>query len=132
MRKSSAGDAPIFNPTRVTAPPQGTPVPADQVDASALPQGYPHKVWTDSGGSMLGVVIIEGGCSRGSVEIDEQSASRVALTLADTTPIYSEPGGCSADSRHLEHGVSLDKPLGDRTVALKSERRTVHERRATG
>ncbi|WP_436495870.1 hypothetical protein [Actinokineospora sp. HUAS TT18] len=120
------GEAPIATAPAaqpgVNPPAQGTPVPDSRVDGSALPEGFPRKVWTESNGSALGVVAQEGGCGKASVEVTEQSASRVTLTLVETTP--SEPRQCTMDIRFPELGVDLEKPLGDRTVVLRAEQRT--------
>ncbi|CRK55803.1 hypothetical protein [Alloactinosynnema sp. L-07] len=116
-----ASSAPNVQPG-VTPPAQGTPVPANRVDGGALPEGFPRTVWTEEGGATLRVVAQEGGCGKASVEVAEQSAARVALTLIETTP--SEPRQCTLDIRFPELRVDLDKPLGERTVVLRAERRT--------
>ena len=37
---------------RLTVPQGSLPVPAAQIDASALPAGYPHEVWTPRTGDI--------------------------------------------------------------------------------
>lgn len=100
----------------------GKAVPPGQVDAGALPKGYPRDVSTRAGGRQLAVVAQEGGCGKAGVEIAAQNAQRVALTLVETTP--SDPNTmCTMDMRYPVLTVQLEAPLDGRTVVLDSERR---------
>lgn len=103
-------------------PPAGSdPVPAAQVVAEALPEGYPVTVWTADDGTTVGAVAQEGGCGKASAEVAQQSGEQVVITLVETTPKKAEM--CTMDIRYQKLTVELDQPLGDREVVLKSEQR---------
>jgi hypothetical protein len=97
-------------------------VPAGQVDFSALPAGFPHEVWVSRDGKTLYVRGEEGGCSRLSAEVREQSAQRVAVNLVQTR---STPKGqmCAMIIRYPVVSVPLDEPLGQRQVVVSAENR---------
>jgi hypothetical protein len=106
-------------------PPGGTPAGAKLVtklDTSQLPEGYPTKVWTEGGGSRLGLVAQEGGCSKASVEIAEQTEQRVVLNLVDSNPAKQQM--CTMDMRYPSFTVTLNAPLGDRLVVLVYQQRS--------
>ncbi|WP_170837409.1 hypothetical protein [Actinopolyspora xinjiangensis] len=101
-------------------PPQralkGTEVPAERVDASALPDGYPRQVWTRNSGREIVAIGQEGGCGSVRAEVTEQNAERVELALVEET---EEPSGpCTMDLRYPPVVASLSEPLADRTVIL--------------
>ncbi|WP_051385425.1 hypothetical protein [Actinokineospora inagensis] len=79
-------------------------------------------VWTEGGGSDVGVVAQEGGCGKASAEVGDQGPARVVLTLVETRP--ARPRMCTMDIRYPRLSVRLDQPLGDRRVVLRSEQRT--------
>jgi hypothetical protein len=120
---TSAPDLPSLppGPPPSTPPAGATAVPDAQVDASALPDGYPRMVWTEQDGRAVGAVAQEGGCGKASAEAPEQSADRVVVTLVETQP--SQPQPCTMDLRYPTVNVSLDAPLGDRKVVLRAEQR---------
>lgn len=99
-------------------PPGGVEVPADRVDASAVPEGNPTTTWTEGDGSVLGVIAQEAGCGKASVEVAEQNAEAVKLVLVETTP--SDQPVCTMDIRFPPLTVKLDAPLGDRQVVLST------------
>ncbi|GLW91477.1 hypothetical protein Aglo03_22930 [Actinokineospora globicatena] len=105
----------------VTPPTGGTEVPAAQIDATGVAQDYPTMVWTEDGGTDVGVVAQEGGCGKASAEVTEQAAAQVVITLVETQP--PKPAQCTMDIRFPKLSVHLDSPLGDRKVVLKSEQR---------
>ncbi|WP_125728265.1 hypothetical protein [Kibdelosporangium aridum] len=94
-----------------------------KVDAAKLPEGYPRKVWTEGDGSRLGVTAQEGGCSRASVEIGEQSTDKVVLTLVETSPATEQM--CTMDIRYPVFTVNLNAPLAQRPVILDYQQRKV-------
>jgi hypothetical protein len=102
-------------------PADAVAVPGDQLDFAALPEGYPKQVWTVGDGRILVAKAQEGGCNRASAEVTEQTDARVVLTLVETQP--AQPGMCTMDIRYPVVSVTLDEPLGDRTVTLRAERR---------
>jgi hypothetical protein len=103
-------------------PPEGgTPVRAAQIDATALPKGYPVMVWTVDKGRAVGVVAQEGGCGKASVELAAQTDSQVVLTLVETTPADAEM--CTMDLRYPKITTDLDESLNERQVVLKAEQR---------
>ncbi len=108
-----AADGPI--------PPPGTErVGPAQVDATALPEGYPRLVWTSEGGTGLGAYGQEGGCSQVRADLVEQTTETVRIIFVEVSPTT---GPCTMDLRFPPLTVLLDEPLGDRTVVL--ERRQI-------
>jgi hypothetical protein len=118
--QSAPADDPANQPGRV--PPAGSdPLPATQIEAAALPEGYPVEAWTADGGKTVGLSAQEGGCGKASAEVTSQAADKVVLTIVETTPEKAEM--CTMDIRFVKVAVELDQPLGDREVVLKSEQR---------
>jgi hypothetical protein len=117
---TSESTTPDRQPAR-TPPDGGTPVEKQQVDDTALPQGYPTLVWTQEDGNTVGVVAQEGGCGRASVEVPEQTDTQVVILMVETVP--ATPQNCTMDLRYPKLTAELDAPLGDRDVVLKSEQR---------
>lgn len=109
------------NPSRPAMPgihlPAGSvPVAGTKVDASGLPGGFPREVWTENGGTTLGLYGEEGGCSTASATVAAQTGSQVVVHL-----VQQEPGGGKACPMYLRYKpmtVTLAQPLGDRTVVL--------------
>lgn len=97
-------------------PPGGKQVPKDKLDASMLPEGAPGVVWTEGDGSVLGVIGLEGGCSKASVELAKQDAQQVHVELVETQPSGTQ--ACTMDIRYPPLTTKLDAPLGDREVVL--------------
>ncbi len=114
-----ASTQPDRQPAR-TPPSGGEKVSAGQIDATALPRGYPVMVWTEGDGTTVGVVAQEGGCGRSSVE-NAETGSRVVITMIETVP--SEPTACTMDLRYPKLTTQLTAPLADREVVLKNEQR---------
>ncbi|ALG07965.1 hypothetical protein [Kibdelosporangium phytohabitans] len=94
-----------------------------KLDAAKLPEAYPRKVWTEGDGTRIGVTAQEGGCSRASVEIGEQSTDKVVLTMVETSPKVEQM--CTMDIRYPNFTVTLNAPLGDRPVTLDYQQRKV-------
>ncbi|HEY6423378.1 MAG TPA: hypothetical protein VIY28_09080 [Pseudonocardiaceae bacterium] len=112
--------APIAGPDWPT-PPAGAPaLPSDQIDASALPSGYPRLVWTQGDGRALGLYGQEGGCTYVHSDLREQTPRLVRIALVEVT---TRSGPCTKELRFLALATQLDAPLGGRTVVL--ERQTV-------
>jgi len=114
----SASPAPPPVPDAPVAPPGGEKIPAGQVDAAALPEGYPRLVWTQEGGSVLGAYGQEGGCTQVRADLVEQTAESVRIMFVELTPTT---GPCTMDLRFPPLTVRLDEPLGDRMVVLERE-----------
>ncbi|MBM7776331.1 hypothetical protein JOD54_006535 [Actinokineospora baliensis] len=104
-----------------TPPSGGTEVPAGQIDATGVVEDYPTVVWTENGGTDIGVVAQEGGCGKASAEVAAQDDTQVVITLVETQP--AKPVQCTMDLRFPKLSVDLEKPLGERKVVLKSEQR---------
>jgi hypothetical protein len=115
-----ANTEPDKQPAR-TPPSGGEKVSAGQIDATALPKGYPVMAWTEGDGTTVGVVAQEGGCGKASVEVPTQSATQVVITMIETVP--SEPKPCTMDLRYPKITTELDQPLADRKLVLKNEQR---------
>ena len=117
---TSESTTPDRQPAR-TPPAGGTPVGQPQLDTAALPEGYPVLVWTEDGGSTVGVVAQEGGCGRASVEVPEQTDTQVVVLMVETLP--AEQQMCTMDLRYPKITTELTAPLGERKVVLKTEQR---------
>lgn len=92
-----------------------------KLDAAKLPEGYPRKVWTEGDGSRVGLTAQEGGCGKASVEIAEQSETKVVLNLIETTPATDMM--CTMDMRYPVFTVTLNAPVGERPVVLDYQQR---------
>jgi hypothetical protein len=114
------GGQPPALPTPVQAKPvqERTPVPEPAIDFMSLPKSYPHKVWTQDGGSVVVATGKEGGCSKVHAEVAEQTDQQVKLALVDETP--DPAGACTMDLRYPAVAVKLDKPLDQRKVVLEA------------
>jgi hypothetical protein len=119
---TSESSTPDRQPAR-TPPDGGEEVAEQQIDDTALPQGYPKLVWTQDDGRAVGVVAQEGGCGRASVELPEQTDTQVTVLMIETVP--AKPTNCTMDLRYPKITVELDEPLGDRQIVLKTEQRKV-------
>jgi hypothetical protein len=96
-------------------------IPAGQMDPTGLPSGFPREVYTGKDGKVISVKAEEGGCGRALATPVEQSAQRVVIDLSETP---GQPGQmCTMDIRYPVVPVTLDAPLGDRTVVLHKEQR---------
>ncbi|WP_051898377.1 hypothetical protein [Sciscionella sediminilitoris] len=94
------------------------PLPAAQLDASALPRDYPRTVGIRDEGRTLLVRGKEGGCSHVSAAVTRQDADSVHVLFTESRP----PGRplCTMDLRTPELTVRLAEPLGDRVVELSA------------
>lgn len=106
-------DGDLMNPK---PPPGAVAVPPERVDASALPAGYPALVWTVGDGSTVGAYGQAGGCTEASADVVEQTAQHVVVRITETT---LSAGVCTLEIRVPPLTVTLDAPLGDRTVVLQ-------------
>ena len=88
-----------------------SPVPESQRAPGA------GDVWTQDGGTALGVIGQEGGCSRVHAEVADQNANQVTLALVEETPTPARM--CTMDLRYPPVAVQLAEPLGERTVAVE-------------
>jgi hypothetical protein len=102
---------------RLTVPEGSVPVPAAQIDASALPMGYPHEVWTANGGTVLNIRAQEGGCGHAFGNAVEQTPQHVVVNLSETKAQTGQM--CTMDIRYPVISVPLAAPLDSRTVVLK-------------
>jgi len=107
---------PPGEPGQIPPPAGSVPVPEAKVDASALPEGYPRVAWTEGDGRTLGAYGQAGGCIEASAEVREQTAQRVVLRITETV---TSTGPCTMEIRFPPLSVTLDSPLGDRTVVLE-------------
>jgi len=103
---------------RLTVPEGSTPVPADKIDATALPADFPREVWTANGGTVLNIRAQEGGCGHALGEAAEQAGDRVVVNLSETKAQTNQM--CTMDIRYPVISVTLAAPLDQRTVVLKS------------
>lgn len=103
------------NPGWPGPPADGVEVPAGQVDAATLPEGYPRLVWTEDDGGVVGAIGQEGGCTQVHAELREQTPQLIRFAFVEVT---TSPGPCTMDLRFRPLTVQLDAPLGERTVVL--------------
>ncbi|MGH3757968.1 hypothetical protein [Actinophytocola sp.] len=121
--------APVsVSPSGPVVPEGVTQVPADQVDASALPAYYEHRgqVWVfDDGYSLQMFAAASSGCSDAEAVVVDQSDSDIRIMLR---PLPQPPGGrpgggaCTAVMTPRPVTVALAEPLGDRKILLASGR----------
>jgi hypothetical protein len=103
---------------RLTVPEGSTQVPAGQLDATALPAGFPREVWTANGGTVLNIRAQEGGCGHALGEAAEQAGDHVVVNLSETKAQTNQM--CTMDIRYPVISVALAAPLDRRTVVLKT------------
>ncbi|GAA1311001.1 hypothetical protein [Saccharothrix xinjiangensis] len=129
----TSGSAPGATEPAPAPPPQGsavplpggeTPVPTARVDGGTLPDTYERQVSTSADGRTLRVVGLAGGCKTADAEVVAQSADQVRITLVTTYYPPAEGAVCTQELRDVPLNVTLDAPLGDRTVVLESREDT--------
>jgi hypothetical protein len=98
-------------------PPGSVPVAGTRVDAHALPHGFPHTVWTERNGTVLGFLGEVGGCFISRAVVDQQTARQVTVRLIQQAPGTGERA-CPMFVRYKPMTVTLAAPLGERTVQL--------------
>lgn len=103
--------------------PRDGPAPMGQIDASALPDGYPVDVAVSDEGRTLTVVAQEGGCTKVSATVAEQNDERIEVKLVESKPADKNVM-CTMDMRYPPLTVELDEPLERRVVVLDYERAT--------
>ncbi|QKV79418.1 hypothetical protein [Amycolatopsis sp. Hca4] len=106
----------VGRPTQGIAP--GDDVIAEtQVDARALPEGYPRSLTRSLDGKTLILQAEEGGCRRVSARVGEQTAQHVVVLVA----VASAPKGqmCPDYLKEITVPLALAEPLGSRTVVLR-------------
>ncbi|MEC3974778.1 hypothetical protein [Amycolatopsis sp. H20-H5] len=118
----SSAPAPPATQPPVSQPTQGVPgsdrlLPPSQIDVSALPQGYPHELSSANGGAVLDLHAEEGGCLKVSAAAGEQNEKQVVVLVTQT----NGPKGqmCAMHIREVVVPVTLNAPLGQRTVVLR-------------
>jgi hypothetical protein len=121
--------APVsISPTGPVVPPGVTQVPATQVDVSAVPDYYDHRGLVfayDEGRSLQAFAMASSGCAEAEARLTEQTATDVRIELR----ALAQAQGGSPDSKMCTTvltprpvTVTLDAPLGDRTVHLSAGR----------
>jgi hypothetical protein len=94
------------------------PVPGTQVDASALSVDFPRQVWTENGGTTLGLDGEQGACMTSKATVTSQTDTEVVIQL-DQQRTGSGGHACPLYLRYQPLSVHLDSPLGHRTVVLR-------------
>jgi hypothetical protein len=108
---------PNTGPVTVT-PGSGTAVPSARIDSSAIPGGPPSQVWTQDNGTVVGLVVEQSGCDHVSIQVTEQTATTVVLTIVHTA---GRPGEmCPMIVREVPVGARLSAPLGNRQLVLRT------------
>ncbi|MGW4062333.1 hypothetical protein ACWEGE_28900 [Amycolatopsis sp. NPDC004747] len=106
----------VGRPTQGIAP--GDDVIAEsQVDARALPEGYPRSLTRSLDGKTVILQAEEGGCRRISARVGEQTAQQVVVLIT----VLSAPKGqmCPDYIKEIKVPLTLAEPLGTRTVVLR-------------
>ncbi|KDN20078.1 hypothetical protein DV20_23535 [Amycolatopsis rifamycinica] len=106
----------VGRPTQGIAP--GDDVVAEtQVNARALPEGYPRSLTRGLDGRTLLLQAEEGGCRRISARVGEQTAQQVVVLIT----VLPAPKGqmCPDYLREIKIPLALAAPLGTRTVVLR-------------
>ncbi|WP_107050943.1 MULTISPECIES: hypothetical protein [Amycolatopsis] len=124
---SPPSSSPSVSPPPASAPPKSRPtqgVPpgdtapaAGQINASALPAGYPHDVTLAEGGSVVVIHAEEGGCDKLSAKAGEQTATQVVVLVTLTKAPHGQM--CPMHIREISLPVRLAAPLGGRELVLK-------------
>lgn len=98
-------------------PPGDTAPAAGQIDASALPGGYPHDVTLAQGGKVVVIHADEAGCDHIVAAAGEQTAQKAVVVITVT----KAPRGqmCPMHVREVSLPVPLAEPLGGRTLVLR-------------
>ncbi|MGW4488195.1 hypothetical protein ACWEOE_30645 [Amycolatopsis sp. NPDC004368] len=113
---SSPAGPPQSHPTQ-GVPPGDTAPAAGQIDASALPGGYPHDVTLAQGGKVVVIHADEAGCDHIVAAAGEQTAQKAVVVITVT----KAPRGqmCPMHVREVSLPVPLAEPLGGRTLVLR-------------
>ncbi|MDT8914153.1 hypothetical protein [Amycolatopsis sp. PS_44_ISF1] len=103
-------------PTQGVPPGDTAPAPG-QVDASALPAGYPHDLTLAEGGKVVVIQAEEGGCDKISARAGEQTAEQAVVLVTVT----KAPRGqmCPMHIKEASLPVPLEQPLGGRKLVLR-------------
>jgi len=102
----------------VATPPAGTTaLPAERVDAGALPAGLAPLVWT-RGDTVIGAYGRGGGCTDARLEVVEQGPEQVVLRVVQFS---TGPGPCTRELIYPPLEATLDAPLGERRVVLTGQ-----------
>lgn len=123
--EQESGLAPVAreSPQTPEAAVEDGPMSEELIDTSALPEGYPTEVAVSDEGHTLTIVAQEGGCTKVSAKVAEQTEEQVTVTLVESEPA-DENVVCTMDMRYPPLTVELDEPLGDRQLVLEHERTT--------
>ncbi|WP_116205752.1 hypothetical protein [Amycolatopsis circi] len=111
-----ASGPPKSRPTQ-GVPPGDTAPAAGQINASALPAGYPHDVTLAEGGSVVVIQAEEGGCDKLSAKAGEQTATQVVVLVTITKAPHGQM--CPMHVREISLPVRLAAPLGGRELVLR-------------
>ncbi|MFF4600225.1 hypothetical protein ACQPXB_13655 [Amycolatopsis sp. CA-161197] len=116
MPLPSPSGPPQSRPTQGTAPGDTAPA-AGQLDASALPAGYPHDVTLAQGGKVVVIHAEEGGCDHITAAAGEQTAQQAVVIVTVTKAPHGQM--CPMHVREISLPVPLAEPLGGRKLVLR-------------
>ncbi|MET0134563.1 MAG: hypothetical protein ABW215_13350 [Kibdelosporangium sp.] len=94
-------------------------VPADRVDASALPPGQPSEVWDAPDLRLLQMFVVVRPCENAGVEVVSESDTEVRLRLLVIRPRSFGTPPCRPAAASVPVTAWLDEPLGDRMVIVR-------------
>lgn len=112
----SPSGPPQSRPTQGVPPGDTAPAPG-QVDASALPPGYPHDLTLAEGGKVVVIQAEEGGCDKVGARAGEQTAQQAVVVVTVTKAPHGQM--CPMHIREISLPVTLDQPLGGRKLVLR-------------
>lgn len=112
----SPSGPPQSRPTQGVPPGDTAPAPG-QVDASALPPGYPHDLTLAQGGKVVVIQAEEGGCDKVGARAGEQTAQQAVVVVTVTKAPHGQM--CPMHIREISLPVTLDQPLGGRKLVLR-------------
>ena len=113
----SPSGPPQSRPTQGVPPGDTAPAPG-QVDASALPAGYPHDLTLAQGGKVVVIQAEEGGCDKLSASAGEQTVQQAVVVVTVTKAPHGQM--CPMHIRDISLPVTLDQPLGGRKLVLRA------------
>ncbi|MEV6898186.1 hypothetical protein [Amycolatopsis sp. NPDC051372] len=116
MPLPSPSGPPQTHPTQ--GPPPGDTAPAaGQIDASALPAGYPHDVTLAQGGKVVVIHADEAGCDHIMAAAGEENAQQAVVVVTVTKAPHGQM--CPMHVREVSLPVPLAEPLGGRQLVLR-------------
>lgn len=122
---SDGGEAPSSDGADQEVPAGAKPLPQGQiVDEGPTASADRKQVWVSGNGRTITVVAQEAGCGSATARVTGQQAERVQIRATEL--VRTAPGmACTMDIRYPKLNVSVDEPLGERTVVIERTKKRV-------